>query len=459
MSVTKEITRLEKSNVKLSMTIPKEEIKSQYRDILRDYSQKVQIPGFRKGKVPQEVLERKFGDALKGEALEKIIQKAVEEVFGDEGLSRDERPLSYSQPVLQEDPKLDLEQDLNFSLVYDVFPEINIDRWKGLEVEIPQAEITDDDIMRELEEVRDRNSFVLDREEGAEAKKGDTVTVSYYETDEDGVELPNTRRDDFVFTLGRGQNTHEIDDDIAGMKKGETKEVTKAYPDSTTGNTAPESLAGKTRKLRITLNELKEKKLPDLDDDFAQDVDEKFKTLDDLRNSIRQRLEKNLESQLRNLKINKILEKIMENTPVVLPESMVRAEFDSRLRNLARQIGADTEKVRQMLSETGDGLGSIEEQWRPSAEKDLHSRLIVEKLVEDQHIEASDEDMERELERIAADSGSPPEEVKKYYSEPNAAEYLKENIKENRFFDMLLAENNIKAGSKVNYLDVIANNG
>jgi len=440
VSVTKEITRLEKSNVRLDVTVPKEDVSSQYRDLLKDYAKNVQMPGFRKGKVPQDVLERKFGEALKDEARGKIIEKAIGEIFDDESLSKDEKPLPYSQFKMEDDPKLEFGQDLRFSIVYDVMPKVSVGQWKGLEVEVPDAAVSEEDIARELEEVRERNAFVLDREEGAGARSGDVVTINHCELGDNGEVIPNSNRDDFAFTLGKGQSAYMFDDDIIGMKKGETREFT----------------AG-TKKMRVTLTSLKEKKLPDLDDELAQDVDEKFQTLDDLKKSIRERLEKNLEQRLKDLKINKILEKIMENTPVTLPESMIQTELDGRLRNLARQYGVDTDKIMQMLAQTGDGLDDIQGKWRPSAEKALHSRLIVETLMGEQRIEAGDDDVEKELEDFAADSGEPIEEVKKRYGEGNALEYVKESIRERKFFDLLIAGNTVKTGSKTNYLDFMEN--
>jgi len=453
VAVTKTITHLEKSNIKLNLTVPKEEVRSQYQDLLKEYAKNAQIPGFRRGKAPQEVLVRKFGEALKGETLSKLIEKAVDEVFSDENLPRDERPLPYSQPRIDEAPDFDLDRDLSFSLVYDVLPPVSLGKWKGLEVEVPEVAISDEDIARELEEVRERNGFVLDRDDNAQARKGDVATISYYEVSDGGEEVPDSRRDDFAFALGSGNNIYEIDDDIVGMKKGETKEVTKAYAADIAS-----PFAGRTIKLRITLTALKEKKLPDLDDDLAQDVDEKFKTLDDLKKSIRERLEKSLALRLKDLKINKLLEKIMENTPVILPESMVRAELDGRLRNLARRFGTDVEGVIRMMAQTGTDPDEIEKNWRSAAEKGLHSRLIVETLMEEQHIEASDADVEQELEKIAADTDKPLEEVKKQYGSEQAVEYVKDSVKEAKLFELLLKENTVKTGSKANFVDVMGNN-
>jgi trigger factor len=320
VAITKDIQRLEKSNISLSITVPKDDVRSDYQNMLKDYTKNIQIPGFRRGKVPQEVLERKYGDALKQEAVGRIIESAIKEVFTEENLPRSERPLPYSTPELQDEPQLDFEQDLKFTVVYDVLPEVKIGQWKGLNVEYPCAEIKKDDIERELENIQERNAIVMDRDDSASAKKGDVVTIDYQVFEEDGQTPSEIQRKDFVFTLGSNTNVYQFDDDIIGMKKDQTKEFDKKFP----GEHIEPELAGKKRKVLITLTSLKEKQLPALDDDLAQDVDEKYKTLDDLKKHIKERLEKNLEVKLRDVKTSELLKKIMENTPVILPESMIK---------------------------------------------------------------------------------------------------------------------------------------
>jgi trigger factor len=449
VAVTKEITRLEKSNVKLSITIPKDEVRSGYQDMLRDYIKKIQLPGFRKGKVPQEVLERKFGESLKSEALVHIIESAVTEVLKDENLPKEDLPLPYSTPRVQEEPALDFEQDLVFSVIYDVFPRVSLGQWKGLEFEFPDAEITEEDINRELEELRERNAIVLDREDGAEARTGDVVTVDYCEIGEEGGVLPNSGREDFVFTLGSGYNIYKFDNEISGMKKGETKDFSKTFP----ADFEDSVLAGQSKKIRLTLSALKEKKLPDLDDDLAQDVDEKFNTLDDLKNSVRERLNKNLERRLRELKINSLMEKLMENTPAAIPESMIRVEINGRLQNLAGRLNTGTDDIIKMMARSENS--TVIEKWRSAAERDLHSRLIVEAIMKGRNTELSDEAMEKELETMAADAGITVEDLKKYYQENGGEENMREDIQERKLFDMLLAENTAKPGKKKNYLDLM----
>jgi trigger factor len=454
VAITKEITRLEKSRVKLTVTVDKDEVRTQYDALLTKYSKSLQIPGFRKGKVPKNILERKFKDALTGEALGTIIENSIGGIFDDENFPREDRPLPYSTPQVEDKPALALGEDLNFSVTYDIFPKIAVGTRKGLTVEAPDISITGEDISRELEMIRERNAIVQDKDEDASAEKTDVVTINYAELSPSGEVESGTEREDFVFTLGTGYNMYKIDDELAGMKKDEIRDLEKTYPAD-----FPEAvLAGKTKKIRVTLKELKKKTLPDLDDDFAQDVDEKFKTLEDLKNNIRDRLTKDLERRLREIKLNALLEKIIENTPVEIPESMIRIELDSRWRNMARQFNTSPEDLMKLIGSSGRSYEDILEEWRPSAVKALHSRLIVETLMEDLHLEVSEEETEKEMQSMAEATSSPLEEVKKYYEQEQVKLYLQEDIKEKKLFDILLTENTVNKGKKERYLDLIEHN-
>jgi trigger factor len=444
--VSKEIERLEKSRVKLSITVGKDDVSSGYNELLVNYTKSIQIPGFRKGKVPRDVLLRKFGEALKGEALANIIEKSIGEAF--EGESRENRPLPYSSPALQEEPELDIEKDLKFSVVYDVLPEVKVGKWEGLEAEIPDVSITDDDVARELEQIRERNSIVLDKDDGDAAAEGDVVTVNYCELSPDSDEVAaGSEREDFTFTLGSGYNIYKFDDEIAGMKKGEQKTFTKSYPKEF----EDETLADKTKKIKVTLTGLKVKKLPELNDDLAQDVDEKFTTLEDLKKNLHEKLDKDLKNRLHSIKLNKLLELIMENTPIEIPESMLRAELDARWRRLARNFETDSEGLYRIMGNSAERAGSLIRDWTPDAEKALHSRLIVETLIEELKLKAMDDEVEKEIEKRASESGNELEIFKKHFEDESMLNYLKEEIIERKFFDLLLEKNTIKAGQKDTY--------
>jgi trigger factor len=451
VAVSKEFTRLEQSDVKLTVTVSKEDVSSQYNDLVAEYSKSLQIPGFRKGKVPREVLERKFSSSFKEEALGRIIEKSVTEIFEDESFPAAERPLPYSSPQLQERPELDLGADLQFSVTYDVLPTVQVAAWKGLSVEIPDAEVSEEDISGELESIRNRNAIVQDKDDDAVAEQGDVVTVDYLELSESGEGREDTKRDDFVFTLGSGYNMYRFDEEITGMKKGETRDFEKIYPE----DFIDKELAGRTVKLRVSVTALKTKIMPELDDEFAQDVDEKYQNLEDLKADIRQRFTKNLDTRLRNMTLNSLLEKIMESAPVVLPESMIRIELDSRWRNMARQFQTTPEELLKILGASGKTYEEITSEWRPDVIKALHSRLIVETLIEEQNFTVSDEDIEQQLLILAEESGSTIEEIKKYYEGETTREYVLQDIKERKLFDIMVAENTVTKGKQEKYVDLV----
>jgi trigger factor len=455
VTVSKELSRLEHSSVRLTLTVNKDDVRAQYDELLAKYGKNIQIPGFRKGKTPRDVLIRKLGDGLKGETLGAIIEKTLTETFSEEGMPRDERPLPFSSPALEGEPKLDLDADLSFSVVYDVLPKVEVAKWKGFEAEIPDVSVSDEDINRELDYVRDRNSIVLDRDDGAAAEKDNVVTVDYCEIGEGGEPLPATERKDFVFTLGSGYNAYQFDDDILGMKKGESRDIVKSYPE----DDASSPFAGQTKKIRVSLSALKEKQLPELDDELAQDVDEKYQTLDDLKNSIRERLDKSLSRRLRDITVNNLIEKIMAETPVELPESMIRIENEGQWRNIARSFGMSAEEAKKMTGRDGKTPEELESAWRPGIVKALHSRLIIETLVEDLKLEASDDEVEEEIESLAKEGGVPLEDLKKYYEGENMRGIISGEIKERKLFEILRSENTIKTGKKENYLDLMGSNG
>jgi trigger factor len=456
VTISKEITRLEHSRIKLVVSIGKDDVKLEYDNILNDFSKDIQIPGFRKGKVPKNVIERKFGTALASDIAGQIVERAIETAFQDESFPKADMPLAYSPPALEGEPSnITLGEDYTFTVTYDVFPKITMGQYARLEIETPDVRVTEEDVNRELEAVRERNAIVLDKDDTAPAAKGDVATVNYCELTAEGEIEKGSEREDFVFTIGNGRNLFKFDDDLIGMKKGETKQIEKTFAESF----EDKDLAGKTKKIRVTLTNLKEKKLPDLDDDLAQDVDEKFKTLDDLKNSVRERLEHDLGHRLKTIKINALLEKIMENTPIDIPEAMMRVQLDAQWRNFARQLNMPVDRVKENIAKSEKGLDEFEALWMPEATKALHSRLVIETLIKDLNVEATEEDVEKALEHQADQGRQNLDEIKKIYEQENMRSYLEDDIKENKLFDLLLAKNTIKSGGEKDYLTIMEKEG
>jgi trigger factor len=447
---SKNIEKLERSSVKLSVTVPSAEAKREYDALLKDYSKNVRIDGFRAGHVPAAVLERKFGDSLRLDAMGRVLEKAVEEALKD--ADPKEQPLAYSTPSLEGEPEFALDKDFSFAVKYDVFPTIEVGDWKGIELSRPVVQIGSEDEKRELEDIRERNAVVVERDASAAASKGDVVTINFREVGEDGETVAGTEREDFTFEIGTGYDVYKIDDEIVGMKRGEERTVSKSYPADFDYN----ELAGRSVKLAVKVTKIKEKKLPALDDELAQDVSEKYKTLDDLKADVRAQLEKRLADKLKQLEEKAIVEGLLARSKVELPESMVAAELGLRLENLKRQMGIDTEdKLDRILSYSGKTKAALIEEWKPSAEKSITTRLAIEKLVEEGKYECSEADIEAEFARQAAESSLSVDEVKAEYEKRGSMDYLRDRIKEDKLMADILAAANVKKGAKASFVDLL----
>ena len=450
MIASKNIERLEHSSVKLSVTVPSAEAKKEYDALLREYSKSVRIDGFRAGHVPAAVLERKFGDSLRLDAMGRVLEKAVEEALKD--ADPKEQPLAYSTPSLDGEPDFKLDADFSFAVKYDVFPSIEVGEWKGIEVTKPVVEIGPEDEARELDDIRERNAVVVERDASAAAAKGDVVTIDFKEIGEDGAPVGGTEREDFTFEIGTGYDVYKIDDEIVGMKRDEEKTIAKTYP----ADFDNKELAGRSVKVAVKLTKIKEKKLPELDDELAQDVSEKYKTLADLKADIRSQLEKRLADKLKALEEKAIVEGLLARSKVELPESMVAAELAMRLENLKRQMGLDDdEKLDRLLSYSGKTRASLLEEWKPSAEKSITTRLALEKLVEDGKYECTDADLEAEFARQAAETSLSVDEVKAEYEKRGSMDYLRDRIKEDKLMAALLAAASVKKGDKISFVDLL----
>lgn len=443
------VEQLGNASVKLTVTVAAESVRNEYDSLLNEYTKSASIKGFRKGHVPPAVLERKFGESLEAEASQKIIEESLKKLFDE----IEEKPLAYSQPRMDGELDFSLDKDLVFSVIYDVYPKVELGTYKGLTLEEEQVQITDEDEKRELTALQEQNAVVIDKDSGT-VEAGDVVTIDYWECDEDGNEIPETRREDFVFTQGSGYNFYKIDDDVVGMAIDEVKTIDKSFPDDFENK----DLAGTTKKLGVKVKAIKERQLPEIDDELAQDISDKYKTLDDLKKDIRERLEKTVEGRLRQAKIDSLVDQVTESSEIETPASMVDAELYNMWHNFVHQFRASEEQVDAMLAAQGKSRADLLADWRPNAEKRLKNQLAVQKMMELESVEVTDEEVDAEIETQADSGGVTKEQMLAYYKQNNMMEYAARELKERKLFDALLAESKIKKGKKTSFLDLVGRN-
>ncbi len=445
----KKVERLENSVAKLTVTVDQQSVRQEYDKLLDEYSKSAQIKGFRKGKVPREVMERKFGDGLKSETMQRVLEESLKQAIDQV----DEKPLSFAQPELDGELDFELDKDFSYAVRYDVFPEITLGTYTDLEIEEPQVQIGKEDLERELKALQEQNSVVIDKEDGVIARDN-IVTIDYWEVDQDGNPLEGSKREDFVFTVGSGYNYYKIDDEVIGLKKDEQTVIEKSYPE----DAEIEELRGTTRKIGVLVKAVKERQLPEIDDELAQDISDKYESLDDLKKDIKNRLEETVKSHVRQSKADALVEQIIENSQVTPPESMVAAELQSSWRNFVNRFGVPESQVVQLLQQQGRSPEDLFQEWRPEAEKALKGRLLINKIIEAEQIEVSDEDVDARLKQQAESSSMSFEEAREYYQKQGMLEYLRDSIKEERLFDKLFAQSKIKKGPKRKFLDVVGRN-
>lgn len=449
MIANQEVEVKENSSVRLKITVDKESIRQEYDGLVQKYTRTAQIPGFRRGKVPPEVLIRKFGDALKAETTEKVIQKSLEEALK----SIDRQPLPYSIPRIDTADPASVENDYTFEVTFDTFPNIELGESKGLEYEELQVQIGDEDIGRELQALQEKNSYFVDKPDG-KVEKGDIVNIDYVELDGEGRENPATKRESFVFEVGTGYNLYRLDDDLLGMGAGEEKTLHKSYP----GEAEYRDLAGREVDLRVKVNSVKEKKLPEIDDELAQDISEKYASLQDLKNDIRARLEETARRRVREHSISQLLDKIVDSSKIPLPESMIELELGSQWQSFLAQYRMDEEQFLRVLAQQGKTREEILAEWRPAAERKLKLLLAVDALAKKENVAVSEEELDAEVRRQAEAGKVSFEEAKERLAKSRYLEHLQDHMKSEKVYDILLPNNTPRPGKEVKFLDLLQGN-
>lgn len=439
MIANKSIKELDHSAVELTITVKSETIEKEYKSALAKYAKTLQIKGFRKGKAPQSVVEAKLGQAVREESTFNVIEDALKEVI--EEVEERYKPLPYSIPHLVDEENLtpfEAEKDLTFSVKYDVMPNVVLPAYKGLMISYPKVTLPKEAVDAEIEKLRQQNAMTIEKK--GKAADGDIVTVDYVEVAEDGSEVEETSREDFVFTLGSGSNFYEIDKDILGMEAGEEKTVEKTYGE----DSDKAGLAGRTISLKIALKALKMRDVPELDDEFAQDVKDEYKTVADLVKGTEAKLQETLDAKLESQKYKALYAELLKNTTIALPETMVEMELERTWERYIRQTGLDEEQILQFLSFQNQSKEDIIASWREDVVESLKTKLILSKIRDEEKFEIDEEKLNRLADEQLA--GITDENQRAYY-----VSMMEDDMRFAKVEPFLLENNTFTEGEKVEY--------
>ena len=420
---------------KVSITVPSERVQRARQSVTARIAGNVRLPGFRKGKMPQNLLERQFGPAIDQETVDRVIQDAYREVL----TSRDFQPISQGQ--VENVQYAGGASELTFDVEFEVQPQVEIARTEGFQVVRPPEQVGDDEVDALLERLRQERATLHPLPEGATADYGDLVMVEITDLDqpeaavgEEPAPAPEPRS--YRFELGEGQAIPDIEQAIMTLAPDQENEFTVTFPE----DFPEEAQRGRQQRLRIRLTEARRKELPALDDDFARELGD-FETMDALRARVREDMEADARRRAEEAVRTGLLNQVIEANPFDVPGSMVERYTDLMLgqtdeRGRRRPAGAEDEERNSQLR----GL------VRPQAEAAVKRMMVVEALADSQGLRATADDVDARVEALAAEGGRSPSEVWVELERSGQMQALEMEITEGKVFEFLRSRNTVAQG-------------
>ena len=390
--------------------------------VLKEITKEVAIPGFRKGKVPVDIVRRKFADEIHTEAIKKVLPMA----YGHALQTKEIHP--FGEPVFR-DINDEKDKPLTFKVDVEIAPVVELKEYKGLAGKMDKTEVTGEEVEKVLENLREREVRYESVER--EATSADMVVISYAPVGEDGQVDEEKRIQDYPVQLGAGQLFPEFELAIVGKNAGDEGDVAIDYPD----DYKPERLAGIKVKYSFTLKEVKEKKLPEIDDEFVNKLDENLGGVEELKADIEKRLLEEKERDANRKLEEETMDKVIEKNPFEVPLSMVlrfKKELESEDEKRRQAAGVGSEEDEEKKKEIDGFFDKI-------ARRNIKRFFLVDHIARAEKIEITDEDMDKEIERLAEEGKRPVDEVKKVIGKgSDNYNNLKGRLREKRVFEAIL---------------------
>lgn len=399
-----QVEKLEKSMAKLTVEVAAEEFDAALTKAYQKSRSKISIPGFRKGKAPRAMIEKMYGAGIFYEdAANIIIPDAYESAAEESGLEIVAQP---EIDVIQ----MEKGEAFIFTASVAVKPEVTLGEYKGIELEKRTAEVTDEEVDEEINRIRETNSRMITVDDRA-AQDGDTVLIDF-DGYVDGEQFEGGKAENYSLTLGSHSFIDTFEEQLVGKNIGEETEVHVTFPDQYQA----EELQGKPALFKVTIKEIKVKELPELDDDFAQDVSE-CDTLEEYKAETRTKLTESKEAALKREKEEDIVNQIIENATMDIPEQMVDAQTRQMTQEFAGRLQSQGLSLEQYMQFTGMNPQKMVEELKPQALKRIQSRLVLEAVVAAENIEISEEEFNKEVENIASMYSMEADKFKEMISE------------------------------------------
>ena len=399
-----QVEKLEKNMAKLTVEVPAEEVEAALQNAYLKNRKQISVPGFRKGKVPRQMIEKMYGpEVFYDEAANALIQKAYPQAADECELEIVSRP---AVDIVQ----LEKGKPFIFTAEVAVKPEVTLGQYKGIEVEKADTTATDEEVVAELDKEREANSRTITVEDRA-VQDGD-MTVIDFEGFVDGEAFEGGKGTDYPLTIGSGAFIPGFEEKLVGAEIGKEVEVDVTFPEEYHAK----ELAGKPAVFKCTVKEIKVKELPELDDDFAQDVSD-FDTLEEYKADVRKKVEEKKAADAKAKKEDAVIEKIIEGAAMEIPDAMVETQAERMVDEFAQRLQMQGLTMEQYLQFTGGNVQALVEQSKPQALKRIQSRLVLEAVVAAENLTASDEELDAELGRMAEQYKMEVEKLKEMFAE------------------------------------------
>ena len=383
-----QVEKLEKNMAKLTIEVSADELEKAIEKVYQKQKKNISVPGFRKGKVPRMMVEKMYGkEVFYEDAANEIIPDAYEKAYDECGEN------------IVSTPKIDVVQieagkPFIFTAEVALKPEVTLGAYKGIEVDKVEVTVSDEEVNAEIERERERNARSVSVSDRAVQDKDQTVID--FEGFVDGVAFEGGKGENYPLTIGSGAFIPGFEEQLIGKNIGEECDVNVTFPEEYHA----ENLAGKPAVFKVTVKEIKEKQLPELDDEFAAEVSE-FDTLAEYKEDVKKNLTEKREKDVKNAKEDAVVDAIIENATMDIPEAMIETQQRQMIQEFAQNIQMQGLSIDQYFQFTGLTPEKMMEQVRPQAEKRIKSRLVLEAVAKAENITVSEEDFDKEVAKMA----------------------------------------------------------
>lgn len=421
-----QVENLEKNTAKLTIEVPAEKFEEAVQHSYNKNKGKFNIPGFRKGKAPFNMIKKMYGVGVFYEdAVDEVIDTSYPDAAKESGLEIVSRP-SISIEEIEEG------KAFVYTAVVAVKPEVTLGEYKGVEVQKTKSEVTEEDIETEIKRAREKNSRLITVEDRG-IEDGDQVTIDF-DGSVDGKRFEGGKAEDYPLTIGSHTFIDNFEEQLIGKKTGEECEVNVTFP----AEYHVEELKNKPAVFKVKVKEIQRKELPEANDDFASEVSD-FDTMEEYKKDLTEKLQAEKVEAAKTADEDKVVTKVIENATMEIPDQMVEEQVNGMVNDYARRLESQGISFKQYVEITGMTAEKIGEQMKPQAIKRIQTRLVLEAVVKAENIQADDAAVEEQFDKMAADFKMDKEQIKGMFGEEQMAQ-LKEDLAVQKAIDFLVAE-------------------